>query len=86
MCGGINGNLTLKDLKSCLNWSVKDGVCNVKYVALISPKPIKFDENNFYKECKGLALPVLCCAFKGGYEEIRNKKIDKIPDVRIFEV
>ena len=86
MCQKNNGVFELKDLKPCLNWDSKHSLCNVKYTAIISPKPIKFDENNFYSDCKGCALPALCCAFQGAYNDIRFKIIEKIPNVRIFEV
>lgn len=83
--GILNGKIKLSDTKPCLNWDNKFKVCNVIYTAIISPKGAQWSITDFYKGCNGVANKTLCCAFQNPYDEIRVKKIDIIPNVRIFE-
>ena len=80
-------HINLSDLKPCLNWDEKNKLCNIIYTARISPKYGQWSLDNFYQECKGSALPIICCAFQTHLEnKFDIKKVSKIPNVRIFEV
>ena len=79
--------ISLSDLKPCLNWDDKNKLCNIIYAARISPKYGQWDLSNFYKECKGSAIPSLCAAFQTHLEnKFDIKKVSKIPNIRLFEV
>jgi hypothetical protein len=74
-----------KDLKPCFNWDTKNKLCNILYTARISPKYGQWDSSNFHKNCEGLSLPSLCCAFNNPFQE-KPIKAQEIPKIILFEV